>query len=155
MTPAYASQEYFRTKVLTAGPLETVVMIYEVAINALTAAVEQLRNGDAMARAKSVTKAQEAVTELVAAVDHSSGASYTQTLVELYGYVFNQITMGHTQKSEVAFQNAISILRSLHEGFAEAQRRTLEGDSSEQQAPAAPSPYGTHPDHHESRDWTC
>ena len=154
MNPAYASQEYLRTKLETASPLEAVVMMYELAIDSLNAAVAQLRSGDAMARAKSVTKAQEVVNELLMAVDHSSGASYTATLVELYGYVQSQIIKGHTEQSETAFQNAISILRSLWEGWSEVQRQTA-AESTVEAAPRTGSGYGSDPAAFESRDWTC
>src|SRR5579883_160839 len=152
MNPAYATQQYLSTKVLTTNPLEAVVMIYELAIDSLTTAVAQLKSGDAMARAKSVTRAQEAVNELVMSVDHSSGASYTHTLVELYGYVQSQIVNGHTQQDAAAFENAISILRTLWEGWSQVHRESLKPAAVIEAAPRAG--YGQELPELGSRDWT-
>jgi flagellar protein FliS len=160
MSVNHHSQEYLRTKVLAASPIEAVVMLYEFAINSLNSAIADLKSGDAMSRAKNVTKAQEAVTELAMAVDHSSGASFTTTLVELYAYVQNQIIKGHTEQSEAAFSNAVSILRSLLEGWSQIQPSTSPTEVTEPSPAMASSAaqgsgYGQDTGSYQSRDWTC
>ena len=53
----------------------------------------------------------------MAALDHSVGASFTQTLAALYAYIQQQILKGHAGPSEEAFQRAIGILTTLQEGW--------------------------------------
>ena len=112
-----AQREYLESRVLSAQPAELVEMLYQIAIQSLKRAIGHLKSGDALARAGEVTRAQEAVNELMAALDHSVGASFTQTLASLYAYVQQQILKGHAGPSEDALQRAIGILSTLQEGW--------------------------------------
>jgi len=134
-------------------------MMYELAIHSLDSAIAHLKSGDAMARAKSVTKAQEAIDELTLSVDHSCGAAFTTTLVELYAYVRNEIVKGHTEQSEAAFLNAIAILKTLREGWEGLQAQQAAGGGSVEDDSAVRRPVSAYgqdlAERTESRDWTC
>src|ERR1051326_378282 len=112
-----AQREYLESRILAAQPAELIEILYQIAIQSWRMSIEYLKNGDAMARAGEVTRAQEAVNELMAALDHSVGASFTQTLAALYAYVQQQILKGHTGQSEEAFHRAMGILTTLQEGW--------------------------------------
>jgi len=112
-----AQRQYLESRILSAQPAELVEMLYQVAIQSLRKAIGHLKSGDAMARSREVTRAQEAINELMAALDHSVGASFTQTLAALYAYVQQQVLKGHAGPSEEAFQRAIGILTTLQEGW--------------------------------------
>jgi len=112
-----AQREYLESRILSAQPAELIEMLYQVAIQSLKKAVGHLKSGDAMARSREITRAQEAVNELMAALDHSVGASFTQTLAALYAYVQQQTLKGHSGPSEEALQRAIGILSTLQEGW--------------------------------------
>ena len=132
-----AQRDYLESRVLSAQPAELVEMLYQVAIQSLRKAVGHLKSGDALARAGEITRAQEAVNELMHALDHSVGASFTQTLASLYAYVQQQILKGHAGPSEDALQRAIGILNTLHEGWS-----GVCADLAKANQPAAPpSPY--------------
>ena len=113
-----AQRDYLESRVLSAQPAELVEMLYQIAIQSLKKAIGHLKSGDALARAGEITRAQEAVNELMAALDHSVGASFTQTLASLYAYVQQQILKGHAGPSEDALQRAIGILSTLQEGWS-------------------------------------
>ena len=113
-----AQRDYLESRILSAQPAELVEMLYQVAIQSLKKAIGHLKSGDAMARAGEISRAQEAVNELMAALDHSVGASFTQTLASLYAYVQQQILKGHAGPSEDALQRAIGILNTLQEGWS-------------------------------------
>jgi len=113
-----AQRDYLKSRVLSAQPAELVEMLYQIALQSLRKAIGYLKSGDALARAGEISRAQEAVNELMAALDHSVGASFTQTLASLYAYVQQQILKGHAGKSEEALQRAIGILETLQEGWS-------------------------------------
>jgi flagellar protein FliS len=113
-----AQREYLESRILSAKPAELIEMLYQVAIQSLKKAMGHLKSGDAMERAREVSRAQESVNELMAALDHSAGASFTQTLAALYAYVQQQILKGHAGPSEEALQRAIGILTTLQEGWS-------------------------------------
>ena len=112
-----AQREYLESRILSAQPAELVGVLYQIAIRSLRKAIGHLKSGDAMARSGEVTRAQEAVNELMAALDHSAGASFTQTLAALYVYVQQQILKGHAGPSEEALHRATGILSTLEEGW--------------------------------------
>jgi flagellar secretion chaperone FliS len=112
-----AQREYLESRVLSAQPADLIAMLYQIAIQSLRKAIGHLKSGDALARSREVTRAQEAVNELMAALDHSVGASFTQTLAALYVYVQQQVLKGHAGPSEEALQRAIGILSTLEEGW--------------------------------------
>jgi len=112
-----AQRDYLESRVLSAQPAELVEMLYQISIQSLTKAIGHLKSGDALARAGEISRAQEAVNELMHALDHSVGASFTQTLASLYAYVQQQILKGHAGPSEEALQRAIRILSTLQEGW--------------------------------------
>jgi flagellar secretion chaperone FliS len=124
-----AHREYLESRVLSARPIEIVEMLYRVAIDNLTLAVKYLKSGEALERSAAVTKAQEAVHELMLALDQSAGASFTVTLGSLYVYVQQQIVKGHASQSEHAFQNAISILGTLLEGWSGVRAEIVAAES--------------------------
>jgi flagellar secretion chaperone FliS len=105
------------SRVLSAQPAELIEMLYQIAIQSLKKAIGHLKSGDALARSGEISRAQEAVNELMAALDHSVGASFTQTLASLYAYVQQQILKGHAGPSEEALERAIGILATLQEGW--------------------------------------
>jgi flagellar protein FliS len=113
-----AQREYLESRILSAQPAELIEMLYQVGIQSLKKAIGHLKSGDAMARSAEISRAQEAVNELMAALDHSVGASFTQTLASLYAYVQTEILKGHAGPSEDALQLAIGILNTLQEGWS-------------------------------------
>jgi flagellar biosynthetic protein FliS len=132
-----AQRDYLKSRVLSAQPAELVEMLYQIAIQSLKKAIGHLKSGDAMARAGEISRAQEAVNELMAALDHSVGASFTQTLASLYAYVQQQILKGHAGPSEDALQRAIGILGTLQEGWSGVCAELAKAN----QPATPPSPY--------------
>lgn len=136
-----AHRDYVESQVLSARPAERVYLLYKVAIDSVHVAIERLRDGDIFARGRAVNKAHEAVDELNFALDHSVGANFTRTLAELYIYIQRQLVKGHSQKSEQAFQEALSVLVTLADTWRDVVARTC-GDNS--------SPHDPQPDSHTS-----
>ncbi len=169
-----AHRDYLESRVFSAHPAERVLMLYQIAIDSVKTAIARLKDGDIFARGGAVNKAHEAVDELNLALDHSVGAIFTHRLAELYSYVQRQLVKGHSQKSEQAFQEALSVLETLAEAWKEVVARTSGAGSSlgdahaeaaespaEEMVPEKPAsdPYaaytgvpGVEPT---SRDWSC
>ena len=139
-----AHRDYIENRVFSAHPVERVQMLYDVAIASVNTAIARFKDGDIFARGRAVTKAHEAVDELILALDHSVGASFTHTLAELYGYVQRQLVAGHAQKSEEAFKNALSVLTTLADAWKEVVIRTC-GSSSTPAEPTVESPAEVRP----------
>jgi flagellar biosynthetic protein FliS len=157
-----ANREYLESRILSLPPTEIVQMLYRVAIDNLNAAIGFLSTGDAFARARAVTKAEEAVDELILSLDHSVGASFTKSLADLYAYCLRQIVAGHARQSEQAFRDALTILTSLADTWTKvrenlaAQNAVDEAAVQEVERASTPdSPYAACPVSRGSRDWSA
>jgi len=158
-------REYFESRVRSAHPIEIVTMLYQAAIDNLNAAIGHLKTGDRRARARAVSKAQEAVHELLVALDHSVGASFTHTLASLYRYCLDRMVTGHSQQSAKSFEEALSVLSTLAIAWREIKQRMCDGPAEEAvAAPAGESrrtinqPYSQYRPESEmvgSRGWSC
>src|ERR1700681_1796217 len=124
-----AHRDYVANRVFSAHPAERVYMLYQVAIDSVNTAIARLQEGDIFARGHAVNKAHEAVDELILALAHSVGANFTHTLAELYDYVQRQLVKGHSQKSEEAFRQALSVLTTLTDAWKQVVERAC-GSSS-------------------------
>jgi flagellar protein FliS len=143
-----AHREYLENRVFTAHPVERVQMLYQVAIDSVNVALARLKDGDIFARGRAITKAHEAVDELNLALDHSVGAGFTRTIAELYSYIQRQLVKGHSQKSEQALLEALSVLTTLADAWKEVVVRTCGSGlfNSELQAYPHPEIGGESPD---------
>ena len=134
-----AHREYLESRVLAAPPVVLVEMLYQVAITALQTAIGHLQSGDAMARSKEVTRAQDAVSQLMLALDPSAQVSFTPALASLYTYIQEEILKGHAQCSEAAFQNALSVLKPLLEGWSGVCEQVTGRDAAGVSGPEPPA----------------
>jgi flagellar biosynthetic protein FliS len=160
-------REYLESRVRSAHPVEIVAMLYQAAIDNLNAAIEHLSTHDRFARSAAVTRAEEAVQELLVALDHSVNAPFTYTLANLYRYVVQRIVAGHAQESEKAFREALSVLTTLAAAWREVKAKTCDAPPAEQSAAAAPpeeprplvnDPYAAYRQNSGTvvaRDWNC
>lgn len=117
-------QDYLESQILAARPAERVLMLYGIAIDSIKAAIGHLKDGDVFARGKSINKAHLAIDELNFALDHSLGASFTRRLSDLYLYTQRQLVAGHSQKSEQALQEALTVLVALGDTWKIVVERT-------------------------------
>jgi flagellar protein FliS len=159
------------SRILSAQPVEIVEMLYQVAVKGLDSAISHLHVGDALARSREVSRAQEAVNELMMALDHNAGATFSRTLAALYAYVQQQILKGHSQPSEQALRNAHSVLSTLLDGWTGVREKLAEKTpptshstvaAAEEAAAVAPvrpanDPHAAYQEEPvtASRDWNC
>jgi flagellar biosynthetic protein FliS len=150
-TLAQARRDYLENQALVTSPTAIVQMLYQVAIDNARAALDFLKSGDCLARARVVTKAEEAVDELLLALDHSVGAQFTHTLADLYRYILEQLIIGHARQSEQAFRDALTIIESLADTWSQVRAKLhAEAEMSEielaKEAAAAAAPEADHPE---------
>jgi flagellar protein FliS len=123
-------REYLENRIRSAHPIELVNMLYQVAIDNLNAAVRHLKSHDRLARARAITRAEEAVHELLVALDHSVNAPFTHRLASLYSYCLGRMVEGHAKQSEQAFRDALSVLSTLAVAWKEVKERTCGGSQT-------------------------
>lgn len=109
--------QYLESSVLTATPLELVTMLYRCALDGIADARRCLQCGDIEGRVRPVNRAFDAVTELTLSLDFEKGGELSTNLGELYGYILNQIVVGHCNQADANFAEASRLLTTLLESW--------------------------------------
>lgn len=161
-------RDYQENRILSAHPVEIVAMLYRVAVDNIAEAMANLRSGDRFARSKAVTKSEQAIHELLIALDHSIYPAFSRSSAELYRYALNRIVVGHAQESVQAFQEAMEALKPLQSAWEqvraeiceEPQGAAEEANAEERAEPraAVKDPYSAYREDlvaASSRDWSC
>jgi flagellar protein FliS len=105
--------------VLTATPLELVSMLYRCALDSVAQCRSCLRTGDIAGRSKPVTRAFDAVTELMLSLDHEQGGEVSRNLADLYAYVQQQILLGHCNQCDENFAEVERLLSTLLDSWVQ------------------------------------
>ena len=129
-------QRYAEANLLSASPLQLVVMLYEFAYDNVHAACGFNCAGDPASRGRAVNKALDALVELAASCDGSVPLS--GQLRELYGYMQTRLIAGHSEQSQEKLQEVADLLKTMLEGWRQiAASPTGEVYSSGPELPAA------------------
>ena len=132
MTNPY--EQYLENTVLTATPLELVRMLYDCAIEAVGQARSCLAEGDIAGRARPVTRAFDAITELVLSLDHEKGGAISKNLADLYTYMQQRLLLGHCTQADEHYAEVERLLTSMAECWSQIASAT---------PPPAPMPVET------------
>ena len=81
------AQQYLQTQVRSRTPLELVVMLYDGALRAVTAAAEAQARRDIRTRRDNVSKALGILAELQSSLDREKGGKVAEQLDELYAWM--------------------------------------------------------------------
>lgn len=168
---AYAAEaerlkrDYIEARVLSATPVEVVAMLFEVAIAGLLEAIAHLKAGERQARSRAITRAEQAVQELIFALNHSVDPRFSRRAEGLYRYALARMVAGHARESEREFREALAVLTPLEKAWGVLKVRITEGPK--ESAPEAPeaaredrpavNPYSAYQQEPVTpgRDWSC
>jgi flagellar protein FliS len=109
--------QYVENSIMTATPLQLVTMLYRCAIESLGEARRCLANGDIAGRAAPVTKAFDAVTELLISLDSERGGEMGRQLAELYCYIQQRLLVAHCEQSDEKFAEVERLLSTMLESW--------------------------------------
>ncbi|MGH9626913.1 MAG: flagellar export chaperone FliS [Bryobacteraceae bacterium] len=110
-------EQYLESSVMTASPLELIRMLYRCAIDSIEEARTHLASGDIAARAKPVSRASDALTELLVSLDHSKGGSISAGLADLYAYMQGRLLQAHCEQCDAMFAEVSNLLTTLLESW--------------------------------------
>lgn len=110
---------YLESKVLTASPLQLVHLAYEGAIEAIAEARGHLAEKRIVQRVNSITRAQQILMELKAALDFEKGGDLSTKLDGLYEYMLRRLNDGNTQQMDEPFAEVQKLLETVDEAWRE------------------------------------
>jgi flagellar protein FliS len=121
---------YLENRVLTASPLELVVILYEHTIICVQDARTHLSARDIPSRTTAICKAINLIGELRASLNHEVGGEISANLEKLYKYMQSRLTEANMKQLDQPLAEVESLLQNLLEGWtgiSQAQQTEMPG----------------------------
>ncbi len=110
---------YLESKVLSASPLQLVVLAYEGAIEAVRSARVHLANKQVFDRSRAITKAQCLISELQSSLDPARGGDLALELARLYRYMQSRLQEANFKQIEAPLAEVEHLLETLASSWRE------------------------------------
>jgi flagellar secretion chaperone FliS len=123
---AYATQaaRYKEAEVLTASPVQLVVIIYDHLLVNLKRARLLLAPGDMVARSDALEKARAALTELLVTLDRDRGEDVAGRLSSLYSFMLGELSVLGVKPNAERLDVVIAMVGELRQAFRVIARAT-------------------------------
>jgi len=117
---ADANAAYLESRVLSASPVELILILYESASGAVQEARGHLEAHEIAERSRSITKACGILAELISSLDRERGGEIAQRLGQLYGYMYNRLIEANRQQADGPLAEVLGLLTTLSEAWEKA-----------------------------------
>jgi len=117
LSQRHGAGAYKQTNYLTADPVKLVIMCYEKTIDSLKTAKGYYQTGQYEAKAKSVQKAQDIISELNMALNFKSGGEVAKNLDILYKYMLRRILEADINRNLNILDEVIWMLEELNSAW--------------------------------------
>jgi len=118
----YGAQNYVRTQVESASPMELVVMLYDGAVRTADSAHEAMVSGNIPARRTAMNKLMAIIAELQNTLDVTRGGRMAEELDDLYTYMLTRLLKAITEQDARPIDEVRRLLATLADGWREAAR---------------------------------
>ncbi len=119
---AYADVD-LQTAIVTASPVQIVVLLYDGAINALAAAKGRMLEKRFAEKGALISKAIGIVEGLRSVLDHSRGGDVTSNLEALYDYMKRRLASANLKNEVEGVEEVMRLLSTLREAWVELEQR--------------------------------
>ena len=126
-----ALAQYQDMQVSTSSPEQILLMLYDGAVKFTRMAMDRLENGDVAGKGLYIGKAQAIVAELMNTLDHEVGGEMAARLEQLYIYLIDEYVAANRGNALRSLENALGILTTLRDAWAEAVEREKPGRCAE------------------------
>jgi flagellar protein FliS len=111
-------QEYQKSAVNGASPVQLVIMLYDGALRFMEAGKHAMAAKDLDKQNSSLQKAQKIVMELMACLDMQGGGEVATNLLALYSYVLNELVEANLKDKPDGIERGIRVFSELRESWA-------------------------------------
>jgi flagellar protein FliS len=125
---AYSSiDQYRKSSVSSASPLQLVVMLYDGALRFMEAGKHAMAKRDVFAQNENITKAQRILSELLSTLDLEQGGEVATNLMSIYTYVYDRLVEANIEDKPEIVDECITIMSELRESWVEIERKYRTG----------------------------
>lgn len=112
--------------VLSADPLELVVMLYNGLLASIRDARGALASGDRAARARAAGRGMEILLELSSSLDRERGGELAGQLARLYAFMLERLQDGNFRQQDAPFAEAEAVALPLLEAWRSIRTEGVE-----------------------------
>ncbi|MFH0920266.1 MAG: flagellar export chaperone FliS [Fibrobacterota bacterium] len=117
MNPNTAYTSYKTANVNTTDQGRLIIICYDVAIKSCVQAKELMEQKKPVEKAKKLYKAQDAITELMIALNMEKGGAFAKRLFSLYDYFNWRLSEANVKQSTAMIDEVLRHLKSLREAW--------------------------------------
>jgi flagellar protein FliS len=138
---------YLRTQVMTAGPLQLRLLLYDGALKFARQGRAGLENEDFEQSYSNLSRVQNIVLELSNSLNHDESPELCDRLAALYNYMYRQLVNANLNRDPQVVDEVIELLDYERETWRQLMEKVGEEGTGEQaEAPAAAAgPYQANP----------
>jgi flagellar protein FliS len=116
--------QYRKSSIGSASPLQLVVMLYDGALRFMEAGKHAMLKKDVFAQNEALTKAERIVSELLATLDMNQGGEVAKNLLSIYTYVYNQLVTANIEDKPELIDECVAIMSDLRESWVELEAKS-------------------------------
>ena len=134
---AAPSQEYLKTKVLTASPEMLTLMLWDGAIRFAEQGKEAIGKKDIEGSYKALLRSQRIITELTTNLKHEVNPELCGKLAALYNFIYRRLVDANLTKQAQLVDDALEIMKHQRETWAMLMEKLMKERVGEAQATVA------------------
>lgn len=117
-----ATTSYQTAQASTTDQVALVILLYEGAVRFLKIALKKIDEKNIEGAYQNISLARNIVSELMASLDLTAHPDISNSLQQLYKYMFVRLLEANIYKDKVRVQEVISLLSNLLEGWRNASK---------------------------------
>lgn len=116
--------QYRKSSVSSASPLQLVIMLYDGALRFMEAGKHAMQKRDVFVQNENITKAERIISELLSTLDMEQGGEVAANLFSIYTYVYDKLVEANIEDKPALIDECTTILSELRESWVELERLT-------------------------------
>lgn len=134
MANARFTQEYQKSAVNGATPLQLVLMLYDGALRFMEAGRHAMVHKDLPKQNDFLQRAQRIVMELMSCLDLERGSEVAKNLLSLYSFVLNELVIANMGDDPAGIDRSIKVMSDLRESWAQLHEAIQTAPADERKA---------------------
>lgn len=116
--------QYRQVQVNTASPGKLIVLLYQGAIRAMKQGIDLIERKDFEGKGNALIKAQDIIMELNMALDMDIGGEISESLRQLYLYIYKRLLDANMELNVDYIQESIRLMENLLGAWEQAVQET-------------------------------
>ncbi len=126
-----STAQYMESEITTSSPNETVLKLYDGAINFLKTSLIKIEEEDGMPeKAKLVEKTVNILDYLQSCLDKEKGGVIAKNLDALYDYMMVSLTEANIKNDKLKIEEIVGLLQELREGWSGIMKKPAANNES-------------------------